>query len=257
VIGPLQGFRSRQGFPFAAVLKLDPERKLVFDFGDDKKEDGSAAEVDFTGKEPVGGCPKCRARVFENGMNYVCERSIGAGRTCDFRTGTVILQQAIDRAQAAKLLADGKTDLLKEFVSKKTGRKFEAFLVLKDGKVSFEFAPRERKFSARPAKDAAPEPKVDFVGQSPVGTCPKCRSSVFEGPAYWMCEKTQAEARKCTFKVGKVVLGQPVEREQAGRLLKDGRTELLEKFVSKSGKPFAAHLVLGQRGKVEFEFPER
>lgn len=256
-LGPLQGFRSRQGFPFAAVIKLDPEKKLVFDFGDDKKEDGSSAEVDFTGKEPVGKCPKCGGRVFENGMNYVCEHSVGSAKSCDFRTGTVILQQAIDRTQAAKLLNDGKTDLLKEFVSKKTGRKFEAFLVWKEGKVSFEFAPREKKFPSKAKKDAPPEEKIDFTGQTPVGACPKCKSKVFEGSTYWVCEKSQAETRKCTFKVGKKVLEQPVERPQMEKLLKDGRTDLLDKFISKSGKPFSAHLVLGQRGKVEFEFPDK
>jgi len=256
-IGPLQGFRSRQGFPFAAVLKLDAEKKLVFDFGDDKGADGSSAEVDFTGKEPVGVCPKCGSRVFENGMNYVCEHSVGAAKKCDFRTGTVILQQPIDRIQAAKLLSAGKTDLLKEFVSKKTGRKFEAFLVYKEGKVSFDFAPREKKFPSKDRKAAEPEPIVDFTGQTSVGACPKCKGKVFEGPTYWICEKTQSETRKCTFKVGKKVLEQPVERAEVEKLLKDGRTGLLDKFVSKSGKPFAAHLVLGQRGKVEFEFPER
>jgi DNA topoisomerase-3 len=256
-IGPLQGFRSRQGFPFAAVLKLDPEKKLVFDFGDDKAADGSSAEVDFTGKEPVGNCPKCQGRVFENGMNFVCEHSVGAAKKCDFRTGTVILQQAIDRTQAGKLLTLGKTDLLKEFVSKKTGRKFEAFLTLKEGKVSFEFAPREKKFPAKGKKVAEPEPLVDFTGQTSVGACPKCKGKVFEGPTYWICEKTQAETRKCTFKVGKKILEQDVDRTEVEKLLKDGRTTLLDKFVSKSGKQFAAHLVLGQKGKVEFEFPER
>jgi len=35
--------------------------------------------------------------------------------------------------------------LLKGFISKKTGRKFEAFLVVKDGGTAFEFVPRERK----------------------------------------------------------------------------------------------------------------
>jgi DNA topoisomerase-3 len=255
--GPLQGFRSRQGFPFAAVIKLDAEKKLVFDFGDEKKEDGSSAEVDFTGKEPVGQCPKCPGKVFENGMNYVCERSVGAAKSCDFRTGSVILQQSIDRTQAAKLLTQGKTDLLKDFVSKKTGRKFEAFLTLKEGKVSFEFAPREKKFPAKGKKAAEPEAKIDFTGLTSVGACPKCKGKVYEGPTSWVCERTQADTRKCTFKVGRKILEQPVERPQVEKLLQDGRTEALSGFVSKAGKNFTAHLVLGQRGKVEFEFPDR
>ncbi len=69
--------------------------------------------MDFTGKEPLGKCPKCGARVFDAGMNYVCEKSVGPDKTCDFRTGKIILQQEIDPAQITKLLSEGKTDLLK------------------------------------------------------------------------------------------------------------------------------------------------
>jgi DNA topoisomerase-3 len=66
------------------------------------------------------------------------------------------------------------------------------------------------------------------------------------------------ETKRCTFKTGKVVLQQPVDREQAKKLLDNGRTDLLPKFVSsKTGKPFQAFLVMQDKGKVGFEFPER
>jgi DNA topoisomerase-3 len=56
----------------------------------------------------------------------------------------VILQQPIDREQAARLLAKGKTDLLREFISAKSGRTFAAYLVMDEtGKVGFDFPPRE------------------------------------------------------------------------------------------------------------------
>ncbi len=260
-IGPLQGFRSKQGFPFAALIKLTPEFEAKFDFGDDKQEDGTATVVDFTGKEPLGKCPKCGARVFENGMNYVCEKMVSAERTCDFKTGAIILQQPIERAQITKLLADGKTDLLKGFVSKKTNRKFEAFLKYEGGKVGFEFAPREKKiggkFGKKAAADAAPAVKLDFTGQTSVGKCPRCGGQVFESETDYLCENSQRETKRCAFKSGKVILQQPIDREQVGKLLADGRTDVLEKFISKSGKPFSAHLVVKEKGKVEFEFPER
>ncbi len=256
-IGPLQGFRSKQGFPFAAVVKLTPELEAKFDFGDDKNENGEAKTVDFTGKEPLGKCPKCGAQVFENGMNYVCEKSVSAERTCDFKTGAIILQQVIDKVQIGKLLAEGKTDLLKGFVSKKTGRKFEAFLKYDAGKVSFEFAPREKKAGSKFAKkDDAPLVKLDFTGQKPLGKCPKCKGNVFESATDYLCENSQREAKRCTFKVGKIICSFPIEREQVGKLLKDGRTDLLDKFISKAGKPFKAHLVIAEKGKVSFEFPE-
>src|SRR5206468_11812712 len=118
--GPLQGFRSRMGRPFAAVLRLTPEFKIEFDFGQDKRDaDGGVAEVDFTGQEPIGKCPKCQNRIFETAMRYVCEKEVGANRSCEFRAGKVILQQPLERAKIQKLLETGKTDLLQEVISKK------------------------------------------------------------------------------------------------------------------------------------------
>ena len=149
-IGPLEGFRSKAGWPFTAELKLvhDDEIgnwKLEFDFGDaDKAAEGEGEPVDFGDQASAGHCPKCRGRVFEHGTNWVCEHAVGAHVTCDFKTGKVILQQPVPREQVTKLLANGRTDLLDGFVSNRTRRKFKAFLVWdeKEGKVGFEFAPR-------------------------------------------------------------------------------------------------------------------
>ncbi|HEY9066463.1 MAG TPA: DNA topoisomerase III [Burkholderiaceae bacterium] len=155
-IGPLEGFRSKAGWPFTAELKLvfDDEIdnwKLEFDFGEDAKKEAESGEpVDFSGQEPLGSCPKDHGRVYEHGTSYVCEHAVGANTTCDFKSGKIILQQPIAREQMAKLLADGKTDLLDGFVSNKTRRKFKAYLAYdkKEGKVVFEFEPRGAKTAA-------------------------------------------------------------------------------------------------------------
>ena len=253
-IGPLQGFRSKQGFPFAAVIKMNAEQKLEFDFGNTPKEGEAAAPVDFTGKEPLGKCPKCAASVFDGGMNYVCEKQVGPTPTCDFRTGKIILQQEISPEQVKKLLAEGKTDLLKNFVSKKTNRKFEAFLILKDGKTAFAFVPRERKGKG---KSSEPPPKIDFTGKAKVGPCPKCGSTVFDTDAGYLCEKSQSATKPCKFKIGKLILEQPIEPAQAAKILATKKSDLLDKFISKAGKPFPAFLVMDAKGKVTFDFPER
>ncbi|HYG34559.1 MAG TPA: DNA topoisomerase III, partial [Clostridia bacterium] len=194
-LGPIQGFRSRMGKPFAAMLKLNAENKVEFDFGPEQRNgEGASAEVDFTGQEAVGKCPKCGNQVFEAGMSYVCEKSTGSNRSCDFRAGKVILQQAIDRSQAQKLLTNGKTDLLEKFISKR-GRPFKAFLVLKEGKVTFEFQPRAAKAKKGGAKSGEPKepaPKIDFTGQESIGKCPKCGGKVFETESAFLCEKSQA-----------------------------------------------------------------
>ncbi len=258
VVGPLQGFRSKQGFPFAAIIKMNTEFKPEFDFGNDQNKDGEAsAPMDFTGKEPLGKCPKCGARVFDAGMHYICEKATGPDKTCDFRSGKIILQQKIEPAQITKLLETGKTDLLKSFVSKKNNRKFEAFLVLKDGKTAFEFAPREKKGKAKGGVPSEPLPKIDFTGLTPIGKCPKCSGNVFNTEQGYICEKSQADAKACKFKIGKVILEQPIELAQAQKILTEHKSDLLDKFISKAGKPFPAFLVMDAKGKITFEFPPR
>jgi DNA topoisomerase III len=158
-IGPLEGFRSKAGWPFTAELKLvhDDEInnwKLEFDFGDDAKgAEGSGEAVDFSDQQSLGACPKCKGHVYEFGSNYLCEHSVGTHVTCDFKTGKIILQQPVAREQVEKLLTTGKTALLENFVSNKTKRKFKAFLAwdAKEGKVSFEFEPRAAKPGAKTA----------------------------------------------------------------------------------------------------------
>ncbi|HEX5220645.1 MAG TPA: DNA topoisomerase III, partial [Verrucomicrobiae bacterium] len=254
-VGPLQGFMSKKGFPFAALLKMSPEHKVEFDFGNDQNKEGeAAAPMDFTGKEPLGKCPACGGRVFDGGMNYVCENQAGAARSCKFRTGKIILQQEISPEQVKKLLAEGKTDLLKGFVSKKTNRKFEAYLVLKGGETAFEFAPREKKSKAATKE---PPPKVDFTGKAVVGKCPKCGGNVFDTEAGYLCEKSQMEKKRCTFKISREILQQPIDATQAQKLLATHKSDLLDKFISKAGKPFPAFLVMDDKGKVTFEFPPR
>ena len=145
-VGPLQGFRNKMGRLFAAIIRLNDAHEPEFDFGQAREEANAAEAVDFGEQEPLGACPKCGGRVFEHGMAYVCENSVGLTRICDFRSGKLILQQEVPREQMRKLLASGRTDLLKGFVSARTRRKFSAYLVRgADGKVGFEFEARTPK----------------------------------------------------------------------------------------------------------------
>jgi DNA topoisomerase-3 len=192
-------------------------------------------------------------------MQYVCEKAVGPQRSCTFRSGKIILQQPVDRIQMGKLLEHRKSDLLERFISRK-GRPFKAFLAIKDGRVEFEFEPRTPKAGQAGSKRAAkgPAAKVDFTGQQPLGKCPKCGSPVFEGDGAYVCERAQAAAKPCRFKISKIILQQPVDRAQAVSLLSENKTSLLKDFVSsKTGKPFAAYLVMDDMGKVTFEFPPR
>jgi DNA topoisomerase III len=254
-VGPLGGFRSRKGKRFHALLKLSDDFKAQFDFGSNGQENGAAQAVDFSSQEPLGKCPKCDGRVFELGMSYICENSVGPEKTCDFRSGKVILQRPIDHDQMKKLLATGKTDLLERFISRK-GRPFKAFLVLTDKKdVGFEFEKRQPKPKGK-RKAAEVAPKIDFTGSEPIGKCPKCGGKIFETENSYICERSQADRGPCKFKLSKTILGREISKEQAQKLVMLGKTDLLDGFISKRGRPFSAYLKL-EDGKIRFEFPEK
>ena len=164
-VGPLQGFRSKMGRLFDANIKLNDDLEMKFDFGGNGEE--AAEEVDFSGQESLGKCPRCGSGVFDHGMSYTCEKAVGGARSCDFKTGKIILKRPIEREQVVKLLTAGRTDLLPKFTSKK-GRPFSAYLVMgAGGKVGFEFEPRQAKAAAE-TKAVKPKSKVSAAKKSSI-----------------------------------------------------------------------------------------
>lgn len=151
-IGPLSGFRSKMGRAFNAIVRLTDDYEMKFDFGNEA--DQAQEKVDFSAQQPLGKCPQCGHSVYEHKLLYVCEKSVGAGASCSFRTGKIILNRAIEAEQVVKLLQTGRTDLLAGFVSRK-GRPFSAYLVVGPaGKIGFEF--EQKKTKSKPA-DTVPE----------------------------------------------------------------------------------------------------
>jgi len=236
-IGPLEGFRSKAGWPFTAemVIKFDEETKnykLEFDFGDDKAGEDSGELIDFSAQTPLGACRKCGARVFEHGKNYVCEKSVPTlaqpTPTCDFKSGQVILQQPIERAQMSKLLETGKTDMLEKFVSMRTRRSFKAMLAWdpEAGKVNFEFAPS--KFPPRkPAYKASA--KAVTAAKSPAVKAVARKVASKKAPAKKAASATPKAPRATTAASGKlpspalaaVIGAEPIARTQVIKKLWD------------------------------------
>ena len=159
-VGPLDGFRSKHGKPFSAMLRLDPEEnkvKFVFDnsVGNDGEGNGDGsgdAQLDITQLEVVGKSPVDGAPVYETPNAYATEAALKGDRSA-FRISRTLLGKTIPKEQMAKLLQDRKTDLLEGFRSNRTKRLFSAHLNLSDkGKLGFEFPPREAKPRGAKAK---------------------------------------------------------------------------------------------------------
>ncbi|MEI8342484.1 MAG: topoisomerase C-terminal repeat-containing protein, partial [Verrucomicrobiota bacterium] len=139
-IGPIEGFRSKMGRAFSAVVILDEttEWKQKFDF--DKNENGDAnGAVDLTTATSLGETPAGTVYELENA--FLC---VPAGGGKQIRMGKSICQRTIPADQALKIFREGKSDLLPRFISKK-GKPFKAYLVLGEGKIGFEFEPRQPK----------------------------------------------------------------------------------------------------------------
>ncbi len=158
-VGPLTGFKSKFNKPFDAGLELDAKFKVNFVFDNDDKD----AALELTEEQLIGEADLedgRKLKIYQSAKAYHIPELATKKEPNGIRLGKVILACEIPAAQVIKLVAAGKTDLLKGFVSNRTKRKFDAHLTFdpKDGKIGFDFPPRPAKKTAakktaKPAED--------------------------------------------------------------------------------------------------------
>lgn len=157
-IGPLDGFRSKMGKPYSAMLTLDDENKIKFVFANSNGDGSGTGESnkieDLTQFPKVGVSPIDGAPVYETPNAYLCETYNNEGK--GFRLSRTMLGKTLPKEQVEKLLKDGQTDVIQNFRSNRTKKLFSASLLLdKKGKISFKFPPREPKSKNGNGKAAA------------------------------------------------------------------------------------------------------
>lgn len=84
-----------------------------------------------------------------------------------------------------------------------------------------------------------------------IGKCPKCGKNVARGRYSYACEDFPD---KCDFKINLRILGCPVPKEQAAKLLTSGKTDKMDFTSLKTGKIFSSSLKLDENKKVVFDF---
>ena len=84
----------------------------------------------------IGKCPLCSNEVKRGKFGYGC---MGYKEGCKFRVSSFICGRAISKRNVTLMLESGKTSLIRGFVSRKSGKSFDAYLKLEDGKAVFEF----------------------------------------------------------------------------------------------------------------------
>ena len=92
-------------------------------------------DIGFFG-DVIGVCPLCNKEIKRGKFGYGC---MGYKEGCNFKINLSICSRTISKRNAQMLLETGKTSLIRGFVSKKSGKSFDSYLVLKDGKIVFEF----------------------------------------------------------------------------------------------------------------------
>jgi DNA topoisomerase III len=265
-VGPLDGFISNKTRNrFSAVLKLaeveetkkdkstkqeivTKKWKTEFDFGD---------KADIATLTPIWTDPKTGEELCENGSSYILRARDGDGWKQTFRVGRIMCQKPIPPEQAIKMVSVGKTDLIEGFISKK-GRPFDAFLVRVEGKMGWEFPPRKAKLDkdgkpiARKARVPLDLSKATVIGESKVHG----GELVVTDDAYYV--RKPGQDNRAVFKLSRKLCDIEIPTDEVRRLIEDGRSNLIEGFVSKRGSKFSAYLVLSQKqDKAEFEFPPR
>jgi DNA topoisomerase-3 len=91
----------------------------------------------------------------------------------------------------------------------------------------------------------------------PIGSCHHCGGAVYEQAMRYVCVNATREEPSCTFILKKLWCGRDVTRHEAAQVVTAGRTELLEGFRSRKGRPFEAMIAVSLDGKAVFEFPAR
>jgi DNA topoisomerase-3 len=253
-VGPLDGFVSaKTRASFAAKLILAKDEKT----GKWKAEYDFAEKADLGLMEPFWTDSATGAQLCEAGSNYILRERAGDDWKQVFRVGRLMCKKEITREIAMQLVEKGKTDLIKGFTSKK-GRPFDAFLVRKGPRIAWEFPPRAPK-NGKDGKPVEPKarPQVDLSKARVIGESKLHRGELVEVDGAYYVRKPDEDNRP-VFKLSKTLCEHEITMDEVKELLAQGKSPLIENFVSKRGNKFAAYLILSsKKDKAEFEFPPR
>ncbi|MEA3208040.1 MAG: topoisomerase [Chthoniobacter sp.] len=186
-------------------------------------------------------CPKCGGGPFRESFKaYEC-----ANPECKLIVWKSMSGREFEREEVAKLLTTGRVGPLEGFRSK-LGRGFNAEIILDEKtewKQKFDFDDD----SADGTGKVVDLSQAKTLGETPAG-------AVYETESAFLCVPAEAGAKP--IRMGKSICQRAIPPEQALKIFRDGKSDLLPRFISKKGKPFAAYLKL-DGNKVSFEFEPR
>ncbi|MDR0351683.1 MAG: DNA topoisomerase 3 [Puniceicoccales bacterium] len=177
----------------------------------------------------------------------------------DFRSqdGQIVLPKTLSGRrmlshELEELLRNKKVGPIDGFRSK-LGKLYSATLVLDEtGKISFSFE-KNTEHADDPLITIEKLQTCEIICKC---LCNNCNGNVYDYENAYICENfiNKDKEARCTLRIGKYVLGKELSREQAIKLISDGKTDMIDGFRSKkTGRLFSAILIFNQ-GKLSFEF---
>ncbi|MDR3402861.1 MAG: DNA topoisomerase III [Chthoniobacter sp.] len=187
-------------------------------------------------------CPKCGTGPFKESFKaYEC-----VNPECKLIVWKSMSGREFERDEVVKLLTTGRVGPLEGFRSK-LGRAFSAEIILS------EKTEWKQKFDFEDDKDGEGNAKaVDLSQAKQLGET--AQGTVYETENAFLCVPP-GDGKK-PVRMGKNICQRAIPPEQALKIFRDGKSDLLPRFISKKGKPFSAYLKL-DGPKVTFEFEPR
>ena len=158
----------------------------------------------------------------------------------------VMSGRKLEETEIRELVTNGFVGPLDGFVSTKTGNRFAATIRL---------AP-DPKDEAKKKAELDFGNKFDINTLEPIWTDPATHAELCEAPTSYVLRQREGAEWKNVFQVGRLMCQKPITRENAVQLVEKGKTDLIQGFISKKGRPFDAFLVRSGP-KISWEFPPR
>ena len=163
----------------------------------------------------------------------------------EFMIYKIISNRKMEEAEVRELVTKGVVGPLDGFVSAKTRNRFAASIrLIKDAetgkwKAGLDFGD-----------------KADLETLTPFWTDPRTGGELCESGNNFVLRERAGETWKQSFRVGRIMCQKSITRDHAIQLIERGRTDLIQGFISRKGRPFDAFLKR-EDGRISWEFPPR
>jgi DNA topoisomerase-3 len=194
-------------------------------------------------------CPVCGApSLGQDDGRYKCKQP-----DCKFTLPKVIASRPLSQEEAKTLLTRKLVGPLTGFMNR-FKMPFDAAVELQEDKKAGLKA--GFVFEKSPEQEAEAEA---ILPENRLCKCPACdKGEIYETPGSYICDR-RVSGDGCKARLAKEMCKFPIPREQAIKYFTEGRTDVIDKWISKKGRPFSAALVCNLKGKrmLAWDFPPR